>query len=153
MEPAPWEQDDQQERLVATVVFVGGAPGEFDYLVPDDLAESIQPGCRVRVPLGRSNRPVDAYCIRAEAKPPGKYRLKPVRSVVDARALLSPSMLQLTQWIAEHYLCDLGQVLETVVPSPASAARPAPGSPPSSASPPKQPPSGKNWACRQSKQQ
>jgi primosomal protein N' (replication factor Y) (superfamily II helicase) len=117
MEPAPWEQDDEQERLVATVVFVGGAPGEFDYLVPDDLADKIQPGCRVRVPLGRSNRPVDAYCIRVEAKPPGKYRLKPVRSVVDARALLSPSMLKLTQWIAEHYLCDLGQVLETVVPS------------------------------------
>ena len=117
MEPTPWEADDQQERLVATVVFAGGAPGEFDYLVPDHLAEQLRPGCRVRVPLGRSNRPVDGYCIRVEAKPPGKFRLKPVRSLVDARALLSPSMLVLTQWIAEHYLCDLGQVLETVVPS------------------------------------
>lgn len=117
MQPTPWEEDDLQERLVATVVFVGGAPGEFDYLVPDDLVEKTQPGCRLRVPLGRSNRPVEAYCIRVEAKPPGKYRLKPVQSVVDARALLSPSMLKLTQWIAEHYLCELGQVLETVVPS------------------------------------
>ena len=90
MEPAAWEQDDRQERLVATVVFAGGAPGEFDYLVPDDLAETLQPGCRVRVPLGRGNRPVEGYCIRVEAKPPGKFRLKPVRSLVDRRALLSP---------------------------------------------------------------
>ncbi len=117
MEPAPWEADDQQERLIATVVFAEGVSGEFDYLVPEELAETLQPGCRVRVPLGRSNRPVEAYCIRVEAKAPGKFRLKPVRSLVDRRALLSPSMLKLTQWIADHYLCDLGQVLETVVPS------------------------------------
>ena len=117
MEPTPWEEDDQGERLVATVVFVGGAPGEFDYLVPEHLADQIEPGCRLRVPLGRSNRPVESYCVRVEAKPPGKFRLKPVGGLVDRRALVSPSMLKLTQWIAEHYLCDLGQVLETVVPA------------------------------------
>ncbi|GEM_PF-29839 len=117
LEPAPWEEDDRQERLVATVVFVGGAPGEYDYLVPDELAEQIQPGCRIRVPLGRGNRPVEGYCIRVEAKPPGKFRLKPIHSLVDRRALLSPSMLKLTEWISEHYLCDLGQVLETVIPA------------------------------------
>ncbi len=117
MEPAPWEQDDLQERLIASVVFAEGVSGEFDYLVPEDLAETLQPGCRVRVPLGRSNRPVEGYCIRVEAKAPGKFRLKPIRSLVDQQALLSPAMLKLTQWIAEHYLCDLGQVLQTVVPS------------------------------------
>ncbi len=26
-------------------------------------------------------------------------------------------MLQLTQWMSEHYLCPLGQVLEAVIPS------------------------------------
>jgi primosomal protein N' (replication factor Y) len=40
-----------------------------------------------------------------------------VREVIDERSLLSPSMLRLTRWIADHYLCDWGQVLEAVVPA------------------------------------
>lgn len=117
MEPAPWEADDGHERLVAVVVFAGGIPGQFDYLVPEGLQETLEPGCRVRVPLGKGNRLAEGYCVRVEAKPSPKFRLKPVHSLVDRRALISPTMLHLTQWIAEHYLCELGEVLETVVPS------------------------------------
>jgi primosomal protein N' (replication factor Y) len=116
-EPAPWQADDQAEHLVATVVFVDGPAGEFDYVVPDRLVAEVQPGRRVRVPLGRGNRRVAGYCVRVECKPAGSRQLKPVESVLDRRGLLSPSMLRLTQWIAEHYLCDLGQVLEAVVPA------------------------------------
>ncbi len=116
-QPAPWEEDDGAERLVATVVFVGGLSGEFDYLVPDGLAEKLEPGRRLRVPLGRGNRLVTGYCVSLGMKPSGTRPLKPVVGVVDARPLLSPAMLRLAQWIADHYLCDLGQVLDTVVPS------------------------------------
>jgi len=118
-EPAPWEVDDRGERLVATVVFVGGPPGDFDYSVPEPLAGEVEPGRRVRVPLGRGNRMVTGYCVRLETKPTASLGrpLKPLADVVDRRRLLSPSMLRLTEWIAEHYLCDLGQVLEAVVPA------------------------------------
>ena len=116
-EPAPWEEDDQSEHLVAAVVFPSGPDGEFDYLVPDRLAGKLEAGRRVRVPLGRGNRPVTGYCVRIQTKPPGKRPLKPVQGVVDPRILLSPSMLRLTGWIAEYYLCPWGQVLEAVVPA------------------------------------
>ncbi len=41
------------------------------------------------------------------------------RSASDGlrQGLLSASMLRLTRWMADHYLCPLGQVLEAVVPS------------------------------------
>jgi len=113
----PWQQDDQSEQLIATVVFVEGPGGEYDYLVPDRLAEKAQVGCRVRVPLGRGNRPLTGYCVRVEAKPAGRRSLKPLADVLDLRSLVSPSMLQLTRWIAGHYLCDWGQVLEAVIPA------------------------------------
>ena len=116
-EPAPWRADDQAQRLVATVVFVDGPAGEFDYLVPDGLAAEIEPGRRVRVPLGKGNRGVTGYCVRVEHKAAGSRTLKPVLGVLERRRLLAPSMLRLTQWIAEHYLCPLGQVLEAVVPA------------------------------------
>lgn len=116
-EPEPWEADDQPEQLVATVVLPTGPAQEFDYLVPEPLRGQAEAGRRVRVPLGRGNRLVLAYCVRLETRPAGPRPLKPLQEVVDGRRLLSPAMLQLTQWIAEHYLCSWGQVLETVVPA------------------------------------
>ncbi len=116
-EPAPWQEDDQAEQLVATVVLATGPAQEFDYTVPDRLRLEIEPGRRVRVPLGRGNRLVTGYCVRLETRAAGPRRLKPVEEVVDRRSLLSPAMLRLTQWIAERYLCDWGQVLETVLPA------------------------------------
>ena len=116
-EPDPWQEDDQAEQLVASVVFTTGPAQEFDYFVPDALREQVEPGRRVRVPLGRGNRLVLGYCVRVENRPLGPRRLKPVEEVVDRRSLLSPAMLRLTRWIADHYLCDWAQVLETVLPA------------------------------------
>ncbi len=115
-ELAPWEADDLGERLVATVVFLE-IDGEFDYLVPERLRREVAAGHRLRVPLGKSNRPQTGYCVAVATKPAGAHRLKEVESVVDARSLLSPSMLQLTGWVADYYLCTWGQAIEAAVPS------------------------------------
>jgi primosomal protein N' (replication factor Y) len=116
-EPEPWEKDDQENRLVASVVFAEGPGGTFDYLVPDRLAGMVEPGTRVRAPLGRGNRPLIGYLVAMEAKPVGRRPLKELAGVVDPRSLLNPAMLRLTRWIADHYLCPWGQVLEAVVPA------------------------------------
>lgn len=116
-EPEPWECDDQSEQLVASVVLPSGPAQEFDYVVPDKLRDQVEPGRRVHVPLGRGNRMVLGYCVRLEPRNVGPRPLKSVAAVIDSRSLLSPAMLRLTQWIAEHYLCPWGQVLETVVPA------------------------------------
>jgi len=123
IEPPAWEVDADEQRLQATIVLPKGAPGEYDYLVPDALADQRQPemlaepGRRLRVPFGRGGRSVVGYCVAVGVKPVGGRKLKTVASVVDVRSLLSPSMLRLTRWMADHYLCPWGQVLEAVVPS------------------------------------
>ncbi len=116
-EPAPWDADDQSEALVATVVFPGGPPGDFDYLVPDPLCGRLAVGQRVKAPLGKANRLLTGYCTRLETRTLGHRRLKAVRDLVDPRSLLSPAMLRLTRWIADYYLCDWATVLETVLPA------------------------------------
>ncbi|MEN6459030.1 MAG: primosomal protein N' [Thermoguttaceae bacterium] len=116
-EPEPWELDDQSRQLVAAVVLAEGPPREFDYLVPDGLRASVEPGRRVKAPFGPSNRPVVGYCVRLEDQPVGRRKLKPLSSVLDERSLLRPAMLRLTRWIAEHYLCDWAAVLEAVLPA------------------------------------
>src|SRR5687767_8951061 len=107
-EPEPWEIDAAQEHLAATVVFAEPPHGPFDYLVPGKLRGTVEPGRRLRVPLGRANRAVVGYCVTTESRRGEPRRLKPVQSVVDATALLSPPLLRLTKWISEHYLCEWG---------------------------------------------
>src|SRR5271157_967095 len=99
----PWEVDDQAEQLVAAVILAEGPEHEFDYAVPDELHGQIEPGKRVRVPFGRSNRLVVAYCVRMEDRPAGGRNLKAVQEVLDEQNLLSPAMLRLTKWIADYY--------------------------------------------------
>jgi len=115
-EPPPWEMDDAAECRAATVVFSEGARGEYDYLIPDARVEQLQVGCRVRVPLGASNRLLTGYCVRIHTKQTGR-RLKPIRDVIDDRSIVSAQILALTKWMAEYYLCSWGQVLDGVIPA------------------------------------
>lgn len=116
-DPAPWEIDDGQMRLVATVVLVSGPDGEFDYLVPDMLASQVEAGRRLQVPLGRGNRTMVGYCVRVANRVVASSKMKYVERVLDDRPLLSPAMLEMTQWIADYYLCTWGQVLRSVIPA------------------------------------
>jgi primosomal protein N' (replication factor Y) len=116
-QPPPWELDDQQEQCVAVIVFSEFPFGPYDYVVPEALRGAVQPGVRVEVPLGRGNRRRTGYCFSVANRQRESRRLKPVSSVVDERSLLSPTMLQLTRWMSEHYLCPLGQVFDAVVPA------------------------------------
>ncbi len=112
----PWELDDAQQRTVATVVFPEIADREFDYLVPEGLVDQLSVGQRVLAPLGRGDRPRRAYCVRIESVPL-RRELKSLSKVVDARSLISPSMLRVARWIADRYLTGLGQVLESILPA------------------------------------
>lgn len=114
---SPWEDDDAAHALVASVVFAAGPGQPFDYLVPDALSGTIAVGKRVVVPLGKQDRRLTAYCVQLDRRPVGPRRLKYLASVVDAQPLLSPAMLRVTTWMAEHYLAGWGQVVESVVPA------------------------------------
>ncbi len=116
-QPPPWEVDDQREVCVGEVVFAEFPYGPYDYEIPETLRAALRQGMRVEVPLGRGNRKRIGYCVKITNVPSAARRLKPVARVIDVESLLSVSMLQLTGWMSEHYLCPLGQVLEAVVPA------------------------------------
>ncbi|MDR3183071.1 MAG: primosomal protein N' [Planctomycetaceae bacterium] len=115
----PWEIDDLKNRKTAQVVFPGGYDAVLDYLVPGHLAGDIEPGMRVSVPLGKSNRSETAYCIsvRKIGTVESGIRLKAITGIIDPVRLIDDKMLALTHWIAGYYLCPLGQVLESVLPA------------------------------------
>jgi primosomal protein N' (replication factor Y) len=116
-----WEQEHYRDRLIARVVINTPLNRVFDYLVPDEIRTLVQPGIRLTVPFGRSNRMLTAYCVDvalgADIAPEQFPKLKSVHEVLDSEPLINAKMLELTRWIAEHYLCGWGQVLESVVPA------------------------------------
>ncbi len=116
-QPAPWELDAAHEQLVATVVFPQGPEQPFHYRVPDGLRARLEPGRRVRAPFGRGNRIEEGYCVELATRADSPRRLKPLAAVVDERTLLSPVMLRLAEWMADYYLCNLGQALEAILPA------------------------------------
>ncbi len=104
----------------AGVVFNRPLDQVFTYRVPAHLIETLQPGARVKVPLGRGNTPAVGYCVRVEgALPEGiePSRVKEVAEVVDDPPLIDAEMLELTRWMASYYACAWGQALDAVVPA------------------------------------
>src|SRR5687767_13649648 len=116
-EQAAWDADDARELLVASLVFPTGPDKAFDYEVPEELRSEIEVGRRVRAPFGKGDRPVIGYCVRLAVRNDIQRRLKQISNVVDRRSLLSTRMLELTEWMAERYLCTRGQALESVLPA------------------------------------
>src|SRR6185295_3995301 len=82
----------------------------------DELRGRIEPGQRIKAPFGRGDHLIVGYCVGI-GKPKHADGLKRLHSLIDAKPLLTPQMLELTRWIAERYLCGWGQVLDSVVPA------------------------------------
>ena len=104
----------------AGVVFNRPIEQVLTYRVPPRLERIIQPGQRVRVPLGRGDKPAVGYCVRVDASIPGELdpaRIKDVIEVLDPLPLIDSKMLELTRWMADYYACSWGQALDAVVPA------------------------------------
>ncbi len=114
----PWDADAKGEEIPAVrVVFPEGIEKPLDYAIPPALLTKIQKGMRLEVPLGKSNRPCTAFCVDILTVETFRTKLKYVSKILDATPLISPTMLELTRWIGEYYLCSWGAVLQSVLPA------------------------------------
>ena len=92
----------------------------LSYHVPSQFERIIQPGQRVRVPLGQGNKLTVGYVVRVDQTPPTgveSTRIKEVAEVLDSQPLIDARMLALTRWIADYYACSWGQALDAAVPA------------------------------------
>lgn len=118
----PWEVDARSQCRAARVVFAEAPHGPLDYRIPDPLAEQVQIGVRLKVPLGRQNREMIGYCIAVETIQQSPDAFKPVIEVLDSEPLCTPRVLELMQWMSRYYIAPLGQVFEAAIPAGVRAA-------------------------------
>ncbi len=90
-------------------------PALFTYRVPQELTGGVSFGVRVIVPFGRSKL-YSGLVLRLHTTAP-PYTTKYVLDVMDARPIVSERQIQLWRWMADYYLCTLGEVMAAALPS------------------------------------
>ncbi|MBO7647645.1 MAG: primosomal protein N' [Bacteroidales bacterium] len=88
----------------------------FTYRVPQDLEGRVVFGVRVIVPFGRSKL-YSGLVTRVHTEAPNALSTKYILDVMDERPVISTRQFQLWQWMADYYMCSLGEVMACALPS------------------------------------
>ena len=102
--------------LFADVILPLPLPKYFTYRIPDVWRESLVAGSRVVVPFGRS-RFYTAIVVHTHNNAPRDYETKEISTLLDAEPVLRRPQLQFWEWIAEYYICAVGDVFKAAIPS------------------------------------
>lgn len=87
--------------------------GTFTYAL-STKCDALQVGCRVIVPFG-SRKFYTAIVVRLHNETPS-YPTKPISEILDPAPIVLPGQMQLWRWIADYYLCALGDVFKAALP-------------------------------------
>lgn len=89
----------------------------FTYAVPDELANILQAGMRVKAPLG--SRHQIGYCMEIMQKlsPKPAYALKNISSLLDKQPIFTVELIKLITWISDYYLAPIGMCFKAAHPS------------------------------------
>ena len=88
---------------------------KFTYQLGDEHLSKAEVGCRVAVPFGRSK--IYAGLIDSIHTTKPEYEVKFIIDVLDELPLISAKHIELWQWIADYYMCSLGEVMNAALPS------------------------------------
>jgi primosomal protein N' (replication factor Y) (superfamily II helicase) len=105
----------------------------FDYLVPQRLAASAVPGCRVRVRF--AGQLTGGYLLERVAASDHRGRLAYLERVVSPEPVLSAEIAALAREVADRYAGTLADVLRLAIP-PRHAGAETAGGPPGGPRPP-----------------
>ena len=89
-------------------------PGTYTYRIPEGMRLSI--GMRVLVPFGRK-KIFTAIITSLHDREPRGYDVKEILGTLDDKPILRHPQLEFWQWIADYYLCSMGEVYKAAVPS------------------------------------
>ena len=91
--------------------------GSFSYRLEEAHVPLVQMGSRVVVQFG-TKRYYTALAVRKHTDTPqGDYEIKPISEVLDTTPIVQEQQLSLWQWMADYYMCTMGDVYKAALPS------------------------------------
>ncbi|MCP4583351.1 MAG: primosomal protein N' [candidate division Zixibacteria bacterium] len=87
----------------------------FTYIIPEELAPNLIPGRPVLVPLQKYSA-VGVVTRILKQSPVEGIKLKKISGLIDPTFNLTENHLKLINWIAEYYICPVGDVMKAAYP-------------------------------------
>lgn len=87
----------------------------YTYIIPEQF-DIVTIGCRVIVPFG--NRTLEGFIVKihTDITNINLDKLKPIIDVIDTEAWFTDKMYQTAKWMANFYLCSLGETMRLFIP-------------------------------------
>ena len=107
-----------EERITyfADVILPIPLPGTYTYRIPKDLEEHIELGSRVVVQFGKK-KILTGVVKQVHQTVPKVYEAKYVLDSLDHAPVVNSYQLDFFAWLAQYYMCTIGEVLNAAMPS------------------------------------
>ncbi len=88
----------------------------FTYCIPEAAFHYIRPGMRLAVPFGK-NKIYTGLAIELHEREPQLYQAKEIHQILDQQPVVNEIQIAHWQWIASYYMCAIGDVYRTAMPT------------------------------------
>ncbi len=114
--PQLFESAAARQTLFVEVVLPLSIAKSYTYRVPEAFNDKVKLGARVIVQFGK-NRIYAAIVERVTEEAPLRYEAKYILDVVDEQGIVGVKQLDFWHWIADYYMCYLGDVMQAALPA------------------------------------
>ncbi len=104
------------KAFYADVILPLPVKGTFTYKIPKELTSSAMMGMRAIVQFGRKKF-YTSLIVKVHATTPVQYEAKEIINIPDDQAIVTPLQIEFWKWMAEYYMCSLGDVFNAALPA------------------------------------
>lgn len=100
----------------AEVILPLALPKQYTYAIPFEWVDKVKIGQRVIVQFGKK-KIYSAIVYKIHTQAPIDYKAKLIDEIADEVPIVTGHQLKLWEWIANYYMCTLGEVMAAALPS------------------------------------
>jgi len=105
-----------ENNSFADVILPLALPQLFTYGIPDEFTDYCVAGKRVVVQFGKKKL-YSALVRNVHKNQPKFYETKDIISIIDTEPIITDNQFKFWEWIAEYYMCTIGEVFKAAIPS------------------------------------
>lgn len=105
-----------ETRFYTDIILPIPLPRLFTYEIPQEWINEVEPGMRVVVPFGKKKF-YSGIVYSLHDKMPEAYETKEIISILDSTPVVNETQLHFWNWIAQYYMCTMGEVYKAALPS------------------------------------
>jgi primosomal protein N' (replication factor Y) len=109
-------QYTNRKTLFVEVILPLAISKNYTYRVPFEMNDAVTVGKRVVVQFGKSKL-YTAIIAAISGIAPEKYEAKYIIEVLDDLPVVTERQLHFWQWMADYYMCNIGEIMNAALPS------------------------------------